>query len=144
VAGRDDEDDQEGRQGRRRDVRGVAGGDLGAVTAHALRQWRAGHPDPDDDGDYRQVWVGTTLGGAGVIRGGLTPECAAAVTAVLEAPGEKAGPEDDRTGKQRFHDALQLACLLLSRACGSPRALPASGGRLHTNFVQVLVHYPHG
>jgi hypothetical protein len=92
--------------------------DLATITAHALRQWQAGHPDPDDDGDFRdrQVSVGTTFGGAAVIRGDLTPECAAAVTAVLEALGKKAGPEDDRTEKQRFHDALQLACELLLRA----------------------------
>jgi hypothetical protein len=32
-----------------------------------------------------------------VIRGDLTPECATAVRAVLEALGKKAGPEDDRT-----------------------------------------------
>jgi hypothetical protein len=45
-----------------------------------------------------------------VIRGDLNPECNAAVRAVLEALGKKAGPEDDRTEPQRFHDALQLAC----------------------------------
>jgi hypothetical protein len=28
---------------------------------------------------------------------------------VLEALGTKTGPEDDRTKKQRFHDALHLA-----------------------------------
>jgi hypothetical protein len=92
--------------------------DLATITAHALRQWQADHPDPDDDGDFRDRYlqVGTTFGGAAVIRGDLTPECAAAVTAVLEALGKKAGPEDDRTEKQRFHDALQLACELLLRA----------------------------
>jgi hypothetical protein len=52
------------------------------------------------------VSVGTTFGGAAVIRGDLTPECAAAGTAVLEALGKKAGPEDDRTEKQRFQTAL--------------------------------------
>jgi len=91
--------------------------DLATITAHALRQWQADHPDEDDDGfPDRYLQVGTTFGGAGVIRGDLTPECAAAVTAVLEALGKKAGPEDDRTEKQRFHDALQLACELLLRA----------------------------
>jgi len=36
--------------------------DLAAITAHALRQWQAAHPDPDeDDGfDDRYVAVGTT------------------------------------------------------------------------------------
>jgi Domain of unknown function (DUF222) len=99
-------------------VAGASLEDLATITAHALRQWQADHPDPDDDGDFRdrQVSIGTTFGGAAVIRGDLTPECAAAVTAVLEALGKKAGPEDDRTEKQRFHDALQLACELLLRA----------------------------
>ena len=61
----------------------------------ALQKWRASRPDADDDGfDDRYVQVGTTFGGAGVIRGNLTPECAAAVQAVLEALGKKAGAED--------------------------------------------------
>jgi hypothetical protein len=50
--------------------------DLAAITAHALRQWQAQHPDPDeDDGfDDRYVAVGVTFGGAACIRGNLTPE----------------------------------------------------------------------
>jgi len=56
-----------------------------------------------------------------VIRGDLTPECATAVRAVLEALGKKTGPEDDRTEEKRFHDALQLACVLQPRAGGSTR-----------------------
>jgi hypothetical protein len=92
--------------------------DLAVITAAALAQWEADHPDEDDEGGFpdRFLQVETTLGGAGVIRGDLTPECAAAVTAVLEALGKKAGPEDDRSTPQRFHDALQLACELLLRA----------------------------
>jgi hypothetical protein len=49
--------------------------------------------------------IGTTFGGAAVIRGNLTPGCAAAVRTVTEALGKKAGPEDDRTETKRFHDA---------------------------------------
>ncbi len=91
--------------------------DLATITASALAQWQADHPDEDDGGfPDRYLQIATTFGGAGVIRGDLTPECAAAVTAVMEALGKKAGPEDDRTEKQRFHDALQLACELLLRA----------------------------
>ena len=92
--------------------------DLAAITAAALAQWEADHPDEDGDDGFpdRFLQVETTFAGAGVIRGDLTPECAAAVTAVLEALGKKAGPEDDRTQPQRFHDALQLACELLLRA----------------------------
>jgi hypothetical protein len=86
--------------------------DLATIAACALENWRRQQPDPDqpDDGfDDRYVQAGTTFGGAGVIRGNLTPECAAAVRAVLEALGKKAGPEDDRSEGKRFHDALQLA-----------------------------------
>ena len=51
----------------------------------------------------------TTFAGAGVISGDLTPECAAVVTAVLEALAAPMGAEDTRTREQRYHDALQEA-----------------------------------
>ena len=109
--------------------------DLAAITAHALKQWQAQHPDPDDDGfDDRYVAVGTTFGGAACIRGNLTPECNAAVQAVLEALGKKAGPEDTRTEGQRFHDALQLGCELLIRANMVPDRVGAD--------TQDIVHVP--
>ena len=76
--------------------------------------------EPDNGFDDRYVQVGTTFGGAAVIRGNLTPECATAVRAVLEALGKKQGPEDDRTEGKRFHDALQLACPPLPRVCRCP------------------------
>jgi len=110
--------------------------DLAAITAHALKQWQASHPDPDDDDgfDDRYVQVGTTFGGAACIRGNLTPECGAAVQAVLEALGKKAGPEDHRTEGQRFHDALQQGCELLIRA----KMVPDRAGA----DTQVIVHIP--
>jgi hypothetical protein len=83
-----------------------------------------------DGFDDRYVQVGTTFGGAGVIRGGLTPECATAVRAVLDALGKKAGPDDDRTEGKRFHDALQLACALSGGPCCGRCALEGRGGRL--------------
>jgi Domain of unknown function (DUF222) len=64
----------------------------------------------------RDLYLETTMDGAGRIRGDLTPECAAAVTAVLEALGKRRGPEDFRTAGQRYHDALQEGCELLIRA----------------------------
>jgi hypothetical protein len=117
----------------------VAGGasleDLKTIAAVALDNWRAQHPDPDDDGfDDRYLQVGTTFGGAACIRGNLTPECGAAVQAVLEALGKKAGPEDHRTEHQRFHDALQLGCELLIRA----KMVPGRAGA----DTQVTVHIP--
>ncbi|MGH3211062.1 MAG: DUF222 domain-containing protein [Trebonia sp.] len=111
--------------------------DLATIAACAIESWRRRQPDPDapDDGfDDRYLQVATTFGGAGVIRGNLTPECAAAVRAVLEALGKKAGPEDDRTEGKRFHDALQLACELLLRA----RLVPDRAGA----DTQVIAHIP--
>src|SRR5215469_4490002 len=91
--------------------------DLKAIAAVAVQKWRAQHPDSDDVGfDDRYVSVGTTFGGAACIRGNLTPECNAAVQAVLESLGKPSGPEDTRTEAQRFHDALQQGCELLIRA----------------------------
>ncbi len=109
--------------------------DLAVIAACAIETWRAQQPDPDepDPGD-RYLQLGTTLGDAGVIRGDLTPECATGVRAVLEALGKKAGPEDDRTEGQRFHDALQLACTVLLRA----RLVPARAG----TDTQAVVHIP--
>ena len=109
--------------------------DLAAIAAYAIEQWRQQQPDADEpDPDDRAVRLGTTFGDAGVIHGDLTPECATVVRAVLESLGKKAGPEDDRTEAQRFHDALQLACTLLLRA----RLLPARAGA----DTQAVIHIP--
>ena len=105
------------------------------IAAVALEKWRASRPDADEDGfDDRYVQAATTFGGAGVIRGNLTPECAAAVQAVLEALGKKAGAEDTRTEGQRFHDALQQGCELLIRA----KMVPDRAGA----DTHVAVHIP--
>jgi Domain of unknown function (DUF222) len=91
--------------------------DLAVVARAAYERWRSQQPDPDDDGyEDRYLKLGTTIDNAGRITGDLTPECTAAVQAVLESLGKKHGPEDDRTEPQRFHDALQEACELLIRA----------------------------
>jgi hypothetical protein len=92
--------------------------DLKIIAQAAYEAWRAQEPDPDEDprgrgfGD-RYLHLETTLDGAGRIGGDLTPECAAAVTAVLESLGKTRGPEDLRTAGQRYHDALQEAWALL-------------------------------
>jgi hypothetical protein len=59
--------------------------------------------------DDRSVRLAMTFGGAGVIRGDLTPECAQVVQAVLDALSARAGAEDERSHEQRYHDALQEA-----------------------------------
>ena len=95
--------------------------DLKLLAQAAYEAWRAQEPDPEEDprgrgfGD-RYLLLDTTMDGAGRITGDLTPECAAAVTAVLEALGKSRGPEDLRSAGQRYHDALQEGCELLIRA----------------------------
>jgi hypothetical protein len=108
--------------------------DLTLLATAAVEQYLAQQPSPDeDDGfDERFVQVQTTFGAAGCVRGNLTPECTAAVEAVLESMGKKQGPEDTRTVGQRFHDALQEACELLLRA----RLVPARAGA----DTQVIAH----
>ena len=110
--------------------------DLATIAAAAIEQWRSAQPDPDEDFDFRDRYVrlGLTFGGAGVMRGDLTPEGAAAVTAVMEALGKRRGPEDDRDEGQRFHDALAEACRLLIRA----RMIPDRAGA----DTQVVAHIP--
>lgn len=94
--------------------------DLAVLAQAAYERWRQSQgpdDDPDDNGfDERSVRVGATLDGVARLTGNLTKECAQSLQAILEALGKKAGPEDDRTEQQRFHDALQLACQLLMRA----------------------------
>ncbi len=110
-------------------VTAAAGGaglaDLGALAEEILRRTAAADPDTgtgtgtgagDDGFGDRSVRLGTTFRGAGRLEGDLTPQCAAAVRAVLDALGAKAGPEDTRTGKQRDHDALEEACRRLIAA----------------------------
>ncbi len=79
---------------------------------------RAGRGQDGDDGGFgdRALWLQTTLGGAGTVRGELTGRCAAALAVVLDALGRKRGPEDTRSAPQRRHDALEDACDRLIRA----------------------------
>jgi Domain of unknown function (DUF222)/HNH endonuclease len=98
---------------------GVDLADLAVIARTAYEKWRQEQgtdDDPDDGFEDRYLKLGTTIDDAGRVNGNLTPECTAALQAVLEALGKKAGPEDDRTEPQRLHDALQLACELLVRA----------------------------
>jgi Domain of unknown function (DUF222) len=118
-------------------VSGATLADLEALLARVVAVWQAEHPDADGDRfEDRYVHVGSTFDGAGTLRGDLTPECTAAVQAVLEALGKKAGPEDTRTEGQRFHDALQLGCELLIRA----KMVPDRAGA----DTHVMVHIPFG
>ena len=90
---------------------GLGLGDLAALFAEMYVRARGDVPDQDREREFadREVKLATTIGGAGVMHGDLTAECAAAVAAVLDALSAPAGKEDDRTKGQRYHDALQEA-----------------------------------
>jgi hypothetical protein len=107
--------------------------DLGRL-AEAIYQRTCGLDSDDGDDGFgdRNFHLGITFSGAGRAQGDLTPGCAAALSAVLDALGKKAGPEDIRTAAQRRHDALEDACRRLI-ATGT---LPARGGQP----TQVQVH----
>jgi Domain of unknown function (DUF222) len=101
--------------------------DLAALAAEIYaRSLPADDGDLDPDFEDRRLRVETTFQGAGVISGDLTPDCAAVVTAVLEALSAPAGAEDTRTREQRYHDALQdamrrlVAAGLLPERAGQP------------------------
>ena len=97
---------------------GLGLGDLASLFAEMFVRARGDLPDQDPGREFadREVKLATTLGGAGVMHGDLTAECAAAVAAVLDALSAPAGKEDDRTKGQRYHDALQEAMRRLTAA----------------------------
>jgi Domain of unknown function (DUF222)/HNH endonuclease len=106
---------------------GMGLADLAGLAAEIQARSR---PDtPDEDGprfEDRAVRLETTFGGAGVMTGDLSPECAAVVTAVLDALSAPRGAEDDRSHAQRYHDALEdamrrlIAAGLLPERAGQP------------------------
>jgi hypothetical protein len=118
----------------------AGGGDLADLSGLAEEMVRrCAPPDSDDDGkDFtdRSVHLDLHYQGAGKLAGDLTPECAAAMRAVLDALGKKAGPKDDRSKAQREHDALEEA---LRRLVGSG-CLPDVAGQptqVHLHMSQL-------
>jgi hypothetical protein len=85
--------------------------ELAALAAQMYERARGDLPDEDPDAGFtdRALKLATTFGGAGVLHGDLTPECAEVAGRVLDALAAPAGKEDDRTKDQRYHDALAEA-----------------------------------
>jgi hypothetical protein len=112
---------------------GLGLADLAGLAAEMYEKSRQDKPDDDgDEGgapgaafDDRAVNLATTFGGAGVMHGDLTPECAEFVQTVLDALSAPAGADDDRSHEQRYHDALQEAMRRLLAA----GLLPERGGQ---------------
>ena len=108
--------------------------DLAGLAAEIYARSLPEDPGKDRDQGFedRSVKLETTFDGAGVLSGDLTPECAAVVTAVLDALSAPAGAEDTRSQAQRYHDALQQAMQRLVTA----GLLPERAGQP----VKALVH----
>src|SRR5216684_844848 len=121
-----------------------AGMDLRDLAELAGEIYQRSQPDdaggPDDGFEDRSVKLETTFQGAGVLTGDLTPECAAVVTAVLDALSAPAGAEDTRTHAQRYHDGLAeamrrlVAAGLLPERAGQPVKVWA-----HVSLADLLV-----
>ena len=124
-------------------LRAAAGGAGLDDLARLVEQMAAMLARPDEDRppgfDDRQVRLATTVGGIGKLDGDLTPQCAAALAAVLDALGKKMGPEDIRTAGQRRHDALAEACRrLVGSGCVPDRAGQPTQIQLHLTLEDLL------
>src|SRR3984885_1402154 len=109
--------------------------DLGKLAEEIRRQCARPDTDGDDGFAGRSLRLDTTFEGAGKLDGNLTPQCAAALQAVLDALGKRRGPEDDRTKGQRLHDALEDACRrLIGSGCLPDRAGQATQIVLHMDL----------
>jgi Domain of unknown function (DUF222) len=93
-------------------------------------------PDPDEDEGKladRSLRLSTTMDGAGVLRGDLSPVCAAMLQALLDSLNGKTGPGDKRTQEVRDHDALDQGLRLLL----GPGKLPSKNGQPIKAVVQI-------
>ena len=90
---------------------GLGVAELAGLFAQMYERARGDLPDEDPGRDLadRGLKLAATFGGAGVLHGELTAECAEVVGRVLDALGAPAGKDDDRTKEQRYHDALAEA-----------------------------------
>jgi len=114
--------------------------DIGRLAEEMYRRCAPPDADPEDENfTARNVRLTRHFRGHGKLDGDLTPECGAALQAVLDALGQRAGPEDLRSPDQRRHDALQEACRRLIAAGGLPdRAGQPTQIQLHMTLEQLL------
>ncbi len=123
---------------------GLGLSDLAGLAGEILDRARPQAPDGEEDAgaafEDRSVRLDTTFGGAGVLHGDLSPECAALVGAVLDALSAPGGAEDTRTHGQRCHDALEEAM----RRLAASGMLPERAGQpvkawVHVSLADLMV-----
>ncbi len=110
-----------------------------AALAEEIRR-RTARPDRDGDDGFtgRGLCLDVTFGQSGKLAGDLTPQCTAALGAVLDALGKRAGPEDLRSPRQRRHDALEEACRrLIASGCVPDRAGQPTQIQVHMTLDQL-------
>jgi hypothetical protein len=114
--------------------------DLAALAEEMRRRTAQPDTDSDDDGfGERRLRLDRHYQGAGKLDGDLTPACAEALQAVLDALGKRHGPEDDRSIAQRYHDALEEAMRRLIAAGLVPeRAGQPTHIMLHMTLAELL------
>ncbi len=120
-----------------------AGADEEDLARLAAEMIARAQQEPSDDGrsfEDRSVTLETTFDGAGVLRGELTPECAAFLASVLESLSAPAGADDERTRRQRCHDALaEAARRLLAAGLLPERAGQPVRGWVHVTLADLLL-----
>jgi len=114
--------------------------DIGRLAEEMYRRCAPPDSGPEDENfTARNVRLTRHFRGHGKLDGDLTPECSAALQALLDALGKRAGPEDLRSPDQLRHDALQEMCRRLIAAGGLPdRAGQPTQIQLHMTLEQLL------
>src|ERR1700678_890810 len=107
--------------------------ELGRIAAELIA---ALAPPDQDDVTFRDrsLRLEDTIDGAGTLRGEMSPECTAALHAVLDVLSRPCGKEDSRTRDERLHDAMHEAML---RLLGARDLLPKKGGAPVTALVHM-------
>jgi hypothetical protein len=105
----------------------LSGADMAGLAGLFAEIRERSHADgPDDEPgrviEDRCVRLETTLDGAGILTGDLTPECAGLVRSVLEELSKPIGADDGRTLLQRQHDALEESMRRLAGGQDGPPA----------------------
>ena len=107
--------------------------ELGRIAAELIA---ALAPPDEDDTAFRDrsLRLEDTIDGAGTLRGEMSPECTAALHAVLDVLSRPCGKEDSRTRDERLHDAMHEAML---RLLSARDLLPKKGGAPVTALVHM-------